>query len=112
MKLKQKLWLDSGKQFEDSLGCYTAAVAEDQYAIKTWEARDQVDPDFKARQIASFKAVLAEDQRQQYASAFNASNFYAQGGNLAKASVLIEIAAKDPGLADRVLALRAILKDK
>ena len=71
-----------------------------------------MDPEFKARQIASFKAVLAQDQRQQYASAFNAANFYTQAGDLVKARTLIEIAARDPGLADKVLKLREILKDK
>jgi tetratricopeptide (TPR) repeat protein len=112
VRFKQARWLESGKHFEDSLGCYTAAVAEDEFAIKTWEAREQVEPDFKARQIASFKAALAEDQRLQYSSAFNASNFYAQGGNITKAKELLEIAAKDPGLAEKVGVLRGILKDK
>jgi tetratricopeptide (TPR) repeat protein len=113
VKLKREQWLESGKNFEDSLGCYTANVTDDEQAIKSLQtSRDQIDPDFKARQIASFQAALADDQRQQYAAAFNAANFYAHGGNTTKAKEFIDIAAKDPGLADKVAQLRQILKDK
>jgi hypothetical protein len=112
VKLDLEQWLESAKNFEDALGCYSSDVTADEQAIKSMEARDQIDPDFKARQLASFRATLEEDQRLQYASAFNAANQNAHGGNFVKAKAFIEVAAKDPRLADVVAQLRAILKDK
>ena len=44
-----------------------------------------------------------------YASAFNAANHFARGGNQSKAKILVEIAAKDPALAERVADLKKIL---
>lgn len=112
VNMKRQQWLPSAGHFEDAMGCYKTAVAEDERSIKEWEARDTQDPAFKARQIANFKAALVEDQKQLYAAAFNAANFSAQGGNVPHAKELIEIAAKDPALADKVAQLREILKDQ
>ena len=61
------------------------------------------------RQIEGFEAAIKEDRSQQYASAFNAANHFAQAGNLDRAKPLLEISAKDPALADLVAQLRKII---
>jgi hypothetical protein len=76
------------------------------------EARTDIDPDFKARQIANFQAALKEDRAQYYAAAFNSANQAARGGDIVKAKTLIEVAAKDPALADLVKQLRTVLAGK
>ena len=42
--------------------------------MRTMQARTDLDPDFKARQIAGFEAALKEDRSQHHAAAFNAAN--------------------------------------
>jgi hypothetical protein len=110
VKIKRQAWLLAGAAFEDAMGCYQTNITDDKNAILEWQTREVEDTAFKARQIASFEAALAQDQKQYYAAAFNAANFDAQGGNTLRAKELIEIAAKDPALADKVAILRGLLK--
>jgi hypothetical protein len=91
------------------MGCYERAAAFTEASLRAMEANTDVDPDFKANQIAGFEAALKEDRSQQYASAFNAANHSARGGNVAKAKALLDVAAKDPALAALVAELRRIL---
>ena len=109
VQMKRSRWPESGAEFEDAMRCYETSVMDDEAGLKAIETNPDVDPAFKARQIAGFQTAIIEDRKQQYAAAFNAANHYARGGVLDKAKVLIEVAAKDPGLADRVAALRKIL---
>jgi hypothetical protein len=90
--------------------CYQAAVALDTEKLGQMRARTDLDPDFKASQITGFEAALAEDRSQLYAAAYNAANHYARGGDVTQARPLLEIAAEDPALADRVKQLRDIIK--
>jgi tetratricopeptide (TPR) repeat protein len=95
--------------FEASMNCYETRVAFSEHSLKEMQAREGLDAEFKARQIAGFEAAIKEDRSQQYASAFNAANHYAQAGNLDKARPLLELASKDPALADLVGQLRKII---
>jgi tetratricopeptide (TPR) repeat protein len=107
--IKREQWMESGRQFEDAMGCYETGVKESEAGLRSMQAREDVDPDFKARQIAGFEAALKEDRTQQYAAAFNAANQYAHGGDVPKAKILLEIAARDPALATQVADLRKII---
>lgn len=109
VEMKRERWLQSAGHFEDSMGCYERAALFAAEALRKMQVAENVDPDFKARQIAGFEAAIKEDTSQQYASAFNAANHYARGGNVAKAKGLVEIAAKDPALDSRVAELRRLL---
>jgi Flp pilus assembly protein TadD len=110
VKLKQELRLESAGQFENSMICYDRHVQDDEQGLRTMQARTDLDPVFRARRIAGFETALKEDRSQYYAAAFNAANQSAHGGNLDKARVLIEIAAKDPAIGDKVAELREIIK--
>ncbi|HXT69506.1 MAG TPA: hypothetical protein VN700_07115 [Vicinamibacterales bacterium] len=107
--MKRERWTNSAAHFEDSMNCYERAALFAEQALAKMEALKDVDPDFKARQIEGFQAAIKEDRAQQYASAFNAANHYARGGDPAKARPLLEIAAKDPALDSRVSELRKLL---
>jgi tetratricopeptide (TPR) repeat protein len=108
--MKKTQWVDSGAAFVGAYHCYQSGVALDTAKLAQMQARTDLDPDFKASQIAGFEAALAEDRSQQYAAAYNAANHYARGGDLSKARSLLDIAAEDPALADRVRQLRDIIK--
>ena len=107
--IKRERWVDSGKQFEDAMGCYEQNVKDSEDGLRVMQARTDLDADFRARQIAGFEAAIAEDRSHQYAAAFNAANQYAHGGEVAKAKVLVEIAARDPALAAQVADLKRII---
>ncbi len=107
--MKRERWIVSAANFEDAMGCYERAAQFSMDALRKMQAAENVDPEFKARQIAGFEAAIKEDTSQQYASAFNAANHYARGGNVAKAKSLLDVAAKDPALESRVAELRKLL---
>jgi tetratricopeptide (TPR) repeat protein len=108
--MKKTRWLDSGAAFVGAYHCYQTAVALDAAKLGEMRARTDLDPDFKASQLAGFEAALAEDRSQLYAAAYNAANHYARGGDVTKARPLLDVAAEDPALADRVKQLRDIIK--
>jgi tetratricopeptide (TPR) repeat protein len=110
--MKRRAWMDSGSTFEAAMSCYAESAADDERAIAAMEANVDLDPEFRTRQIASLRVVLKEDRGQQYSAALNASNFYATGGAYAKARPLLDMAAADPTLADKIAVLREFLKDK
>jgi tetratricopeptide (TPR) repeat protein len=99
----------SGEFFESSMTCYEKRVLASEQSLREMQAREDLDAEFKARQIEGFEAAIKEDRSQQYASAFNAANHFAQAGNLEKARPLLELSAKDPALADMVAQLRKII---
>jgi len=107
--LKREQWVKSGGEFQHAMDCYDASVREGEQGMKTMQARTDIDPDFKARQITGFEAAIAEDRSHQYAAAFNAANQYAHGGDVATAKKLLEVAAKDASLLEKVEQLRKII---
>ena len=109
VQMKREKWPQSGQHFEDAMGCYESQAIVAQEGLRRMEARENIDPDFKARQIANFQAAIKEDMSQHYASAFNAANHYLRGGDPKKARTLLEVAAKDTSLATGVAQLRKIL---
>lgn len=110
--MKRQEWIDSAKQFEVAMDCYQAHVLGDTASLAAMEGRTELDPEFRARQIEGFKAAIKEDTAQYHASAFNAANYYATGGNIPLAKKYVEIAARDESLAEKVNKLKDWLKDK
>lgn len=110
--MKTDRWKESGQQFADAMACYQTDVGEAEEMLKKLNETADLDPDFRASQTANFASVIKESSSRQYAAAFNAANHYARGGEIPKARVYLEIAAKDPALAEPVATLRALLKDR
>lgn len=109
VEMKRTRWTESGTHFEDAMRCYERSIAQSELSIAELEANADLDPIFRMRQVANFRAQIDSDRSQQYASAFNAANHYARGGQIPKARVLIEVAARDPGLAERIAALKKMI---
>ena len=107
--VKRKQSPEAAAHFEDAMGCYERAAALSEAAMRVMEAKTDLDPDFKAKQIEGFQIAVAEDRSQQYAAAFNAANHLVQAGNREKAKGLLEVAAKDPSLEKVVSELRKFI---
>jgi len=109
---KKKAWLTSARFFEEAMSCYEHTAAIDQSQLNSWRGRIDLDAAFLARKVAGLEAEVKEATRQRYAAAFNAANYYAVGADIPSAKRLVEIAAADPSLADKVGKLKEWLKDK
>jgi tetratricopeptide (TPR) repeat protein len=109
VNVKRQRWTDSAGHFEDAMRCYDNNAMLGELALEKMQANTQIDPEFKARQIEGFQAAIKEDRSQYYASAFNAANQFARGGDVPKARPLLEIASKDPALEKVVAELRKVI---
>jgi len=100
---------EAAVHFEDAMACYGRSADYSEAGLRQMQARTDIDPDFRARQIEGLTAAVKEERAQQYASACNAANHYARAGNRDKARPLLDIAAKDPSLEKTVAELRRII---
>lgn len=84
----RELWLSTGDDFAASAGCYQRSAEETETRLATIEDAD-LDPDFKASQIAGFQAVIQEDRSQEQASYLNAANGYVRSGDQTRARQML-----------------------
>jgi tetratricopeptide (TPR) repeat protein len=112
VRMKRKVWIESAKSFETALGCYAQDEQDAADGLKFIKAKADLDETFRARQVANFEAAIVEAQHQKFAAAFNAANYFATGGDFPKAKTMVDIAAADTTLAEKVAILRDYLKDK
>jgi tetratricopeptide (TPR) repeat protein len=110
--VKQASWSDSAPAFEAAMRCYDGRLAEGEAALARMRANSEMDPVFKARQIALFETTIAEDRRQMYAAAMNAAKSFAIQGDSARAETLGTRASEDATLASEVQVLREYLADR
>jgi hypothetical protein len=112
IQMKRQAWLESAKYFEGAMNCYEQDALEAEAAMLSMQSQTDLDAEYKASQIAGLQKRIKAATSQRYASAFNAANYYATGGTYDAARRLVEIAATDPALADRVARLKDWLKGK
>ena len=110
--IKRTAWLNSARQFESAMTCYEHTADYAQAELRGLQARPDLDAEYRTMQVAALETAMREATSQRYAAAFNAANYFASGRDIAAARRLIDIAAADPVLADRVAKLREWLKDK
>ncbi len=106
--IKRQAWNPAATEFSQAMGCYEAAVREDQKGRDAMEASD-VDANFKAAQIAGFDAAIKDDFSQVSASAYNAAMNYLRAGDKANATKFVDLAAKDPARLSVVEELRKLI---
>lgn len=112
VQTKRRDWPASARFFEEAMTCYQRAAALNQGLLRGIQARTDLEATYKARRVAALEAASAAATSQGYASALNAANYYATAGNIPSAKRLIEVAAADPTLAEKVNKLKEWLKDK
>lgn len=81
-------WPGTGQQFEASATCYRESAERSERDLEAMRGAD-LDPTFKASQIAGFEAVIAEDRGQEQASYLNAANGYIRAAFADKARVML-----------------------
>ena len=92
------------------MNCYEARVNDNERSLAMVTAKTDLDPEFRASQIASYEAAIKDDRGQLYASAFNAAARFVQASQKDKALALLDIAARDPAFVDKVEELRKYIK--
>jgi len=108
--MKKERWRETAETFEEAMRCYESRVAESEAGLTQIRDTPDLDEDFRARQIAGFEAAIREDRSQYHAAAFNAANHFVRAGDITRARPLVEIAAREPSLADLVRQLREYIK--
>jgi tetratricopeptide (TPR) repeat protein len=84
----RELWLSTGDDFAASAACYRRSAEETERQLEAVRNAD-LDPDVKANQIASFRAVVQEDRNQEQASYLNAANGFVRSENHARAREML-----------------------
>jgi tetratricopeptide (TPR) repeat protein len=112
--IKRDAWPEAAGGFERATACFAANVREDRMSLAaveaTGEGSPELDPEFRASQIAGFKAAIVEDERQQRAAALNAATCYANAGSVARARQFLVTAEQEPSFADQVAKLREFME--
>jgi hypothetical protein len=100
----------SGEQFQAAMDCYDVQVWLLRTKIQQAQAAAERNPEFAARRVASLAADSSAKRSLYWASAFNAAGNMANAGDLARATQLLDIAASDPALADKIAIMRAAIR--
>lgn len=77
-------WRATGDAFLAAALCYERSAQDTETRMAAMRQAD-LDPDFKAIQIAGFEAAIAEDRAQDQAASLNSAYGFARAGNAAEA---------------------------
>jgi tetratricopeptide (TPR) repeat protein len=96
--------------FEAAMDCYDFKVAVIRRRIEKLENRPSPNPVHTLRRIAALAADSVDQRKRYHASAFNAAGYRANAGRRVRAIELLDVAARDTSLTDRVAKLRDALR--
>jgi hypothetical protein len=108
--LKHEQFLSVGTGFSGAMRCYDAAVADSEARQARIEANADLDPMFKATQLAGLDAAIQEDRSQASASAYNAAVGFLRAKEYDRAAEYVDIAARDSARSGAVGQLRRSLE--
>lgn len=108
---KKETWPETADRFGRAARCYEKSANDNVKARAAMEKAD-LDPDFKASQIAGFDAVIKEDRDQQWASILNAANAFARAGQTETALQWLDRIPVDAVLASKAAELRKLITGK
>jgi tetratricopeptide (TPR) repeat protein len=106
----RELWHSTGEDFAASAACYRRSAEETEAQLHVIRTAD-LDPDFKASQIAGFQAVIQEDRSQEQASYLNAANGFVRAEAYGRAREMLAGIAVDSPHDAGARALRQYLED-
>lgn len=109
VQLKREAWAPTADGFGRAMTCYDVDRGKNVGYLEEMKKMQNVDEDWRQGQLANFQALIAEDDGQISASAFNAAVNYARAQNREKAFEYLDIAAKDPARAAQVEELRKLI---
>jgi tetratricopeptide (TPR) repeat protein len=108
---RKETWPETADRFGRAARCYEKSANDNVKARAAMEKAD-LDPDFKASQIAGFDAVIKEDRDQQWASILNAANAFARAGQIETALQWLDRIPADAVLASKAAELRKLITGK
>lgn len=103
---QRKRWSRARHALEDAMTCYQQRARTSADQLQSVQARSDLDPTYRDRVAAGLEAAVAADTRQQHLAALTAAGTAAADGDFSGARGLLDLAAEDPALADRVAKLR------
>jgi tetratricopeptide (TPR) repeat protein len=106
---QRKRWPSARHALEDAMACYQRRAQTTSDQLQSLRARSDLDPTYRDRVAAGLDASVADDTRQQHLAALEAAGTAAADDDLPGARHLLDLAAEDPALADRVGKLRSSL---
>jgi hypothetical protein len=106
----RELWLPTGEDFAASAACYRRSAEETEARLEVTRAAN-LDPDFKASQIAGFQAAIQDDRSQEQASYLNAANGFVRSDLHARAREMLAGIPDDSAHAPGARELRQYLDE-
>jgi tetratricopeptide (TPR) repeat protein len=103
-------WTEAAKDFASAAECYAGRVESSRTQKAAMAAREDLEPAFRARQMAGFDAAIADDSAQKSAADLNAALNYGRDGDIANATIYMKRAAADPQRRLAVDELRQVLR--
>lgn len=103
---QRRQWPPAGEAFETAVACYRERARVTAERRQALDARNDLDPAYRARTLASLDAATTADLHQLHQAALIAAGIAATANDLAKAHRLIDLAAEDPALVDNAASLR------
>ena len=104
---QRKRWSSARHALEDAMMCYQQRARASADQLQSLQARSDLDPTYRDRAAGGLEAAVAADTRQQHVAALTAAAAAAADDDFSGARALLDLAAKDPALADRVAKLRS-----
>jgi tetratricopeptide (TPR) repeat protein len=108
---KKATWPEAASQFGSCATCYEKSADENVRKLDAMRKAD-LDPDFKATQIAGFEAVIKEDRDQQWGAILNAANAYARAEQIETALKWLEKIPADATLRSKADELKKLITGK
>jgi tetratricopeptide (TPR) repeat protein len=106
---QRKRWSSARHSLEDAMTCYQQRARTSADQLQSLQARSDLDPTYRDRAAAGLEATVTAATRQQHLAALEAAGTAAADDDFAGARGLLDLAAEDPALADRVAKLRSWL---
>ena len=108
---KKATWPEAASRFATCASCYETSADDNVRRLEAMRVAD-VDPDFKAVQIAGFEAVIKEDRDQQWGAILNAANAYARSEQIETALKWLEKIPAEAALRSKADELKKLISGK
>lgn len=106
---QRKRWPSARHALEDAMTCYEKRARTTADQLQSLKARSDLDPTYRDRAAAGLEAEATADTQQQHLAALEAAGAAAADDDFSGARGLVNLAAEDQALADRVAKLRGWL---
>ena len=111
INFKKAVWPETASRFGACASCYEKS-ADDNVSRLDAMRKSDLDPEFKATQIAGFEAVIKEDRDQQWGAILNAANAFARAEQIETALKWLEKIPADAALRSKADELKKLITGK